>query len=599
MLVSLLIGLTATAAPLEQVKPRKVVEQALLTATATDGTTAVALPDGQVWVGTRKLRAVGALPGPADGLHVSHGAVTAWHTKRAGLCVETTVHTWSTAGEELHAMTGVGAPISAAARPGAPARHALLWRDHVDLIPVTASKPTRLVLPLGQPIGLSTHNGGLQVDGTTGPLLQLDAEGCPTGLEDDPAARPLARLRTREARRACTDPPRLPRDIEAQAEAALDALQRDAISRGDAEALAQVGGLSCDAIEQQRPAPSDDSSAFAERFDRQLPLRGRLDPRGQTAAVVREFDPATELRPWVDGPWAPACAAKLILVASDPAKAAVLGTRLDDLQRQGASCAGQAIAAAPDELGAIDEEDGAPGRVLYVTEGVRWAGIRRGSVSWRMVRMDLARLAPGDPLHRIARASELTPSWSKGPGPGGPVIIDVDGSWVASAGWDLVRGPPNAIREERVSLNGPIVRLQGRRDGRFEVVSGGQVARVALEGRQVEWAEQRSDTTELLPIPPPLPPRSESDSGPWRIVGDGRIGGRTKDGNVTIDLGVAIERVYNGRIASVVVTPVGLVGVGPDGSLRWRLTEVDQWVWTDAFVVGTSPWGIQGYRLPY
>ena len=65
------------------------------------------------------------------------------------------------------------------------------------------------------------------------------------------------------------------------------------------------------------------------------------------------------------------------------------------------------------------------------------------------------------------------------------------------------------------------------------------------------------------------------------------------------DLGVTIERVLNGRLSSVAVTPVGLVGMGHDGAIAWRLTEIERWIWTGEFVVGTSPFGVHGYRLPF
>lgn len=576
------------------VGPRKVVEQAVLEVTAPTGEVAVGLPDGSVWAGSGRVKRLGALPGVPVGLHASGGAVTAWSTRREGLCVETTLATWS-AGLEVGRRTRGSAPVAASRLASG---HAVLWPDQLDL--VSASGEVRAIpLPLGRPIAVSEVDGLVQVDGLGGPLLQVDPKtGCPVDLVDDPGLPPLDRMRIRAARRVCEDPKRLPAPVVDEAEASLDVLRRVAIREGDPQALAMLGAWSCDAIEELRPTPVSAASAFSTREERELPADGRLKPQAGFRAIIKDVDAAVDLGPWIEGPMAPACRHGVVLLAESPAMARVLKRRIREARDQRRGCAENLRAGWPGELGPLDEKE-EDARAFYLQAGAGWRGVREGGVSARLVRMDLARLDRLDPLHQLSRAPELTPSWSVGPGPGGPLIKDVDGSWVAAAGWDVVRGPPNAIREERTSLFGPVQRLQGRRDGRFEVVAGGQPAQVALENGEVSWADVAADSTEVLPIPPSLPPPPAVDPGPWRITGDGELTARTGKGTATLSLGVPIQRVLNGRLASVAVTPVGLVGVGRDGKIAWKLTELDQWVWTGDFIVGSSPFGVHGFRLPY
>lgn len=577
------------------VGPRKVVEAAVLTAKAPDGTLAVALADGTVWSGKKKLVERGTLPGPATGLHASGGLVTAWAVSRRGLCVETTVRTFGGGDEPSTRSRGL-APITAARLSTG---HAVLWPDQVDLVSADGSVKT-VPLPLGRPLSISEADGRIQVEGVSGTLLEIDPGTlCPVDLEDDSAWSPLARHRVREARKVCEIPPRLPRVVEDEAAAMLDVHRRLAVRQGDPQALAVLGGLSCAEAEAQRPKAQSHQSAFSTRTERKLVLDADLRPARGLQVVVRDADAAMDLAPWVEGSMAPACRHPVAFVGRSLAEAAVLQRRIDEAAAAGRGCSARIRAVAPESLDALDDERDTGTSAVYLQAGAGWRGVRIGALAARMVRMDLARLDASDPLHTLALVSELTPSWSADPGPAGPIISDVDGSWVAGAGWEVVRGPPNAIRTERATLLGPVQRLQGRRDGRFEVVAGGQPAQVALEGAEVTWAEVSADSTELLPIPAPLPSPPSVDPGPWRISGEGELSARTKTGTARVDLGVAIERVFNGRLSSVAVTPIGLVGMGHDGTIAWRLTEIDRWIWTGEFVVGTSPFGVHGYRLPY
>ncbi len=577
------------------VYPKKLRDAAALTAKAPDGTVAVALADGSVWSGRNKLIQVGALPGPASGLHVSGGQVTAWSVARRGLCVETTVSTFGTGTQPATRRRAV-APVTAARLSSG---HALLWPDQLDLVSEGGTLRT-VPLPLGQPLSVGESGQTVHVDGVSGTLLVVETDtGCPVGLEDDPGLPPLARQRLREAQKVCGIPARLPRAVEDEAAAELDVRQRLAVREGNTQALAMLGGLSCAEVEAHRPGATSHLSAFSTRTDRDLVLDPSLRPSRGLQVVVTNADAALDLVPWLEGSMAPACRHPVAFVGRSDAETAVLQRRIDDAAAAGRGCAEQLRAVPPVFLDALDDERDADTSAVYLQAGSGWRGVRKGALAARMVRMDLARLDPSDPLYTLAQVSELTPSWSIDPGPAGPILADVDGSWVAGAGWDVVRGPPNAIRHERATLLGPIQRLQGRRDGRFEVVAGGQPAQVALEGSEVTWADVAADSTALLPVPAPLPTAPSVDPGPWRISGEGQLSAHTKTGTATVDLGVTIERVLNGRLSSVAVTPVGLVGMGHDGTIAWRLTEIDRWIWTDEFVVGTSPFGIHGYRLPF
>ena len=589
----------APAADLSQVRPKRLAADAAMSVAGDGGRVALVTSTGEVWVGTQRLEAVGDLGGPPHGLHLSGGAVTAWSTRRTGLCVETSVATFSPAGSPTPRIAP-GSPLQVMAIPGG---HALLWADRVERISADGAAPQVFPLPPGWPVGLSMVDGQVQVDGAEGALLQIDLEaGCPDGLpDDDPSLRALERKQLRDARRVCGAPPHLPDRIDAIADVARAAGQAAAIRAGDTDALARLGAPTCAQLEALRPIEVDATSAFSSRFERSLTLAARIQPQRGLGAVVRVKDPGMDLEPWMEGPHAPACTGSLVLWAQEPAHAGYLKQRLAELRERGGGCADRARIAWPSDVGPFEKEDeDDPGDAFYVQPGGGWVGVRRGALSARMVRLDLARLDPADPLHGVAKAPELVPAWTVGPAPGGDVVLDVDGSWVAGAGWDLVRGPPNAIRKERASLLGPVERVQGRADGRFEVVAGGQPARVTLEdGGSVEWTDALSSGEALLPVPDALPPKPSVDPGPWRVVGEGRLAARSETGPLSVSLGLPVQRVLNGRNATAVVTPLGIVGVGRDGTLLWRMTEARQWVFTGDFVVGTTPWGIQGYRLPY
>ncbi len=587
---------TLLAADLSAVKPRKVAQDAAMSVTAANGDVAVVTHDGELWAGSGTLRKLGSLPGTAAGLHLSGDVLTAWSTVRTGLCVETELRRVSTDGSAFPDQRLPGAPLAILPVKGA---QALLWPDRLDILPNQPGAARSIPLPASPAVGLSLHNGRLQVDAADGPLMAVDlATGCPVGLEDDPQRSPLERWRVREARRLCETPPHLPDPVRAEAEIERAARLSRAMMDGDTETLARLGPPTCAGIEAQRPTASGHASAFTTRREKAIQVARDLDPGRGFMTILREPDPAMDLGPWVSGPFAPACEGRLILAPEDAAVGRWLRRALAEADRLGASCADNVRVADPGDIGPEPAGDD-PSKVLYVKSGGSLLGVRQGAVSARMARLDIARLAADDPLHDLAQAPELTPSWSVSPGPGGPLLIDVDGSWVAGAGWDLVRGPPNAIRKERTPLLGPVSRLQGRSDGRFEVVAGGQPARVALEDHSIEWMEALSPDEQLLPIPDALPPRPETNRGPWRIVGEGRVGARSDQGERVVDLGLPISRLINGRLMSVLVTPVGLVGIDGAGKLAWRLTEVDRWVWTEDFVVGSSPWGVQGYRLPF
>ena len=111
LLLSLMLSLAGSAEA--GVSPKKLLEEATLTAKAPDGAVAVALPDGSVWSGRKKLVQLGTLPGPVSGLHASGGQVTAWSVSRTGLCVETTVRTFGS-GAEPDTRRRALAPITAA-----------------------------------------------------------------------------------------------------------------------------------------------------------------------------------------------------------------------------------------------------------------------------------------------------------------------------------------------------------------------------------------------------------------------------------------------------------------------------------------------------
>ena len=217
--------------------------------------------------------------------------------------------------------------------------------------------------------------------------------------------------------------------------------------------------------------------------------------------------------------------------------------------------------------------------------------------------MDQAWLrAESDPLGKLAQAPELVPDWVEGPGPGFGPILDVDGSWVAGSGWDVLRGPFNAHRIERVAMGGPVSHLRIRRDGRVEVRSGGQLAAVVMESENaaIEWGLAPADSAGAYPIEAPRTrPAPAVDPGPWRLAGDRRLQASAAAGGGTLELPLPIRHVENRAAGTVLYTDLGLFGLDAGGTLTWRLTDPESWVIDGPLLVGTSPFGVAAWRLPY
>jgi hypothetical protein len=82
-------------------------------------------------------------------------------------------------------------------------------------------------------------------------------------------------------------------------------------------------------------------------------------------------------------------------------------------------------------------------------------------------------------------------------------------------------------------------------------------------------------------------------------MGSGRLQASANAGGGTKLLPVTIQRVENREGGTVVYTDLGMLGLDEDGEIAWRLTDVVDWVLCDELIVGATPFGMAGWRLPW
>ncbi len=546
--------------------------------------------DGGLWTGRRKLSRLGAVSFVPDRLLYGDRLVLV-RSEQAGLTG--------------HAAWAVLRPDGAGAIKGerdAPVREVratptgavLLFPDAVVVVDQDRRESKEIPLPFLHPRDLRVEGGVARVRGPDGRGLTLAlTDGCPTDL---PAVAPedaLDAVMWREAARVCGAPPRLDDAVIRRARAQRDAAVEEALAAGDADAIIALdppGG-----VEGLRPSGKGQLGAVRTREEATVRVAERLLPDAGLVVVHTKPTPGMDLGPWAGTPWAPACVARLVLAPGTLEEAAVLEDRIAAAGARGLACADGLAVAHPGEVSEWKDA------VFYVEAGTRVRGGRNGALSPHRVRMDLAWLTgAADPLHTIAAAPELVPEWTVGPGPGFGPILDVDGSWVAGAGWDVVRGPASAQRVDRASLGGPVSGLRVRRDGRMEVVSGGQHALATLETGAVTWVDAPSDSADVYAIQRPRRgPRPAVDPGPWRVVGASTLQGSAKANGKVVELPVAVRDVENRDSGTVVHTDLGLIGLDAEGTITWRLTDPLDWVLVEDRIVGTTPFGVHGWRLPY
>lgn len=586
-----LLATVAVASGLEDVRPKELQESPAAYATDADGRVVVLVDnDAGLWVGRNRLRRLGRLSFMPDQITVGDPLVLS-RTDRKGLVGTTDWAVLSAGGGLARKGERSGRLLDSVAYDGGAA---LLFPDALLLVDDASDEPREIPLPFVGALDVQHELDVVIVEGADRARLTVRIQdGCPIGLAEAAPEQDLAAMLWRETARLCSAPPRLPDDRVRRAKVQRDALVEQAVRDGDAAlitALQPPGGA-----EALRPFIDNRMGAVRTREEAQVELSPRLAEGGGLIVVHARPTPGMDLAPWASGTYAPACAGTVVLASADPDVAEHLKARVLAARDAGLPCAGSLLVAQPGEVS--DWKD----PVFYTESNGRVRGGRNGGISARRVRLDQAWLLEGsDPLADIAQAPELVPEWSEGPGPGFGPILDIDGSWVAGSGWDVLRGPFNAYRVERVPLGGPIDHLRVLRNGRIEVRSGGEIGAVVMEKGTVEWGGRLSDSAGVYPTETPrFRPVPAVDPGPWRLAGDRRLQASAKVGGGTLELPVPVRHAENRENGTVLYTDIGLLGIDEKGSIEWRLTDVESWVVNGALLVGVTPFGVSAWRLPY
>jgi hypothetical protein len=435
----------------------------------------------------------------------------------------------------------------------------------------------------------------------------------------------------------CGQPLSLPANIAAEAVLQRVAAIEAAALASDQITLAAMGVRSKPQLKRIRPGKTETPGSFRTRDEGLADVPEELLGGGFTVFVAKPVA-TMPLKNWVMGTHAPACHARVILIPEDKETSLALQMRLRALRATRGNCAASLYLS---EIQAVKlNYDFA----WYVDDEGHRVGRRTGAPTARLVRMDLARLKEGDPLRRFAEAPELYAEWTEGPGPSYEVKLDIDGSWVGDSGWDLLAGSPRHDRINRVELAGPVRDITVLPDGLIEAKTGGQPVQVEFRWATgtVDWLDHwpsskgvdtdtvsarlssstgaigelwqvsngkvwRSATEEDDSVPNSNSEKLQQDEvePPNQLEGKGQpdlgdASGQPKmiDGRIVISLPVPAIRTVPIEGGAIVLTSFGLVGIDPGGSVRWRLTEVNDFVVTRRWLVVATPWGIRGHRIP-
>lgn len=503
------------------------------------------------------------LPERPTGLRLG-AHLLAWSVQQRGLVAETRVYSL-----DLGKGTTLGHHEEAALlldSVSVPGLDALLFPG--ALIPLDSRAP--LPLPPASTGRLRADAGRL--------VVTLDGRDLPLDL---------ATLRPLEALPAPRDGVEALIDLERQVARAAAALQ------GDAVRLQSLGVRGEAAVEALRPREAEKVRPFRTRDESKVSVPPALLGPGVTV-VLHAPSPALDLGPWMVEAEAPACHARLVLAPTDVVEAAWWSAEVDRLLAlHPGGCGLDTLVAAPGDIGAHGA-DGPPSGLWFVDAQGRLLGSHEGTVTAPMARFDLARARPDrDPLRTLAELPELRPEWVAGPGAAEQIALDVDGTWVAGVGWDLLRGTPDKLRLDRVPLSGPVRGVAVLPDGRFRAESAGQPVIVDVERRRQAWG-QGGDVATRRAADGALDPR------PWTV--EGGVASRphpTKKGQrVKVTLPVPITRGQARGDGLICETRLGLIGLNGEGVATWRVTELSDWVLTGGFLLAATPTGLRAYLLP-
>lgn len=570
----------AAAVPLDQVRPGKLRKSAVVHASSAQGRTAVVDGEHTLWVGQTKLQEAGRLREAPTRMswHGDHLVLVYEH--RQGLWARTNVEIRDRSGKALRESLQ-DAPLLASAVGGDTL--ALGFPGELLLLPLGPGEQRSIPLPFSLVVDVAADGAEVRVQGPGDLQLTVELEtGCPGPVL---AGRgPLALVRADRTQRVC-EQGLAPLSGETRALAAVQrtAEIRRAAVRGDMAALSALGVRGKPMLEGVRPEAGPAVGRYSTREDRSLDIHPSL-LGGAGTVVISDPDPELDLRPWVSGPLAPACSARIVLAAPHVEIIRDLHAQVLALRAEGVACADDLVVTNKGMVG------DARWPVVYVNPDRTVAASRDAQVTPVHARLDIARaFVPDvgtDPLSALANVSDLFANWHEGPGPVTEIVLDKDGSWVAGVGWDLVRATAGNLRTVRAKLMGPVVGIRIREDGRVDAVSGGQRVEVDLERRKEQWGPSRDAQAAPQAI----------EQGMWSV----RDGATVLNGDTGVRLVMPVPVLSVGALGDGVVirTDLGLFGADAQGVIQWRVIGATHWVAVDGVLVVGGADGVSGYYLP-
>lgn len=564
------------ALDLAGIAPRSLQKSAVVVARDGDASAVVDREAG-LWLGEGRLSKVATLSVIPDGMALSEQGLALWSVRREGLWTESHVELRDRGGALRREATVQGPAQSATATEdgfaiGFPGEVLLIEPDRAREVPV----------PLLSVERLRARDGSLLVHSEDERAAVIDLErGCVTTTPEPTGA--LERWLEARARVVC-DPGLPTARATVEAEEARNAAIRGAVAARLPSLLAGLGVLGRETVLALAPRPEQGRPRFttisgAERIQA---AKGSFGDEG--AILLQDVD--DDLEDWAKGVLAPACEARILLVPTSAHMAARMAEAAAARARAGDRCADQ-IAVMP--VGRLSDELVGP-TLRYVSAQGDLLARRTGPFGPAQVRLDIASLTPrGDPLTTLGQLPLYSPEWNIPTAKATEIVLDVDGSAVIAAGWELVRVDASGKRVARMTLPGPVERPSVRTNGTIDAVVGGQLAVIDLDKQIARYSE-------------PAPPGSASppvrETGRWAIDG-GRVVHVGSDGKPTvISLPTPALEVAAAGSGAVVATAYGLFGLDADGKPTWKLPDTGAWVITrGVLIVGLST-GITGFRLP-
>jgi hypothetical protein len=584
------IGAALVPASARAASTARVLRDAQVSATDGDWTAAVDT-EGQIWLGQGRLEVVGRVGTEALGVTVRAGVAAVWTGRREGP---------SHLGQLLRVTAEGGPVVQPLGRPTLDVRidpEGTVWATVPGgVLRVDAQGSVQRTVPLDQPVFASEGPLGPRapqiVDQRPGPRpvapLALDAQtACPALPPVDrwPFADALRVARLDASR--CDRSTALPPKVAAAARWALEQARQEAWAGGDPVRSWALG---------PPEAPVEDALAAGD-WTGHKPKMVITTPSSTGEPVALVLQPLASAGPsaWAGDDGAPACHGKVVLVVRDGDQLAAWSQELRRMRRADTPCREGVSLVREAPLQARPPSEGTT--VVYADSQGRLVGERSGRASPALVRDDLVKLSgAGDPLYALASAPALTPGWTRSPGPGGPILIDVDGSIIMGLGQGLLRNTAKGHRPERVPLPAPVQSIRLNERSAYEVVMAGQRAEVLFEAGHMSSARgiitwEPDAPLQVPPSPrPPTPPLAG-----WMISG----ASIQPPGSPTpVELGAAVVRVETWVGGAVVLTERGVVGLFPDGGIGWRVPEATDVVVADDIIVAALPWGAAGYRAP-